>query len=139
MEADLQRFYPGRRIAEWWRWLKQVSGRQMTSRELWVLLEQMPEDSATATALRDGEWTTDRHLLVRIANQLALSRADFVNSHGGNLTPEPILTPTQVRVQEEEKVAAAKAQRSLHDLIHGRLTVAGATRITPRTPEVEVH
>jgi hypothetical protein len=111
----------------------------MTSRELFVLIEQLPEESATRRALAEDEWTEDRHLLAAIANAVTFFRADWANAHGGSMRPNPIESPAMLREREREREANLKAQQSLHDLIHGRIKVAAATRVQPRAPEIEVH
>lgn len=112
----------------------------MTSRELYVLLEQLPEESATRRAMRDDEWTTELHLLANVADLLAFFRADWANANGGSQKPEPTPRPALERQRQAEREAAQRAQQSLHDLIHGRIKIAAATRMAPLAPVVdEIH
>lgn len=69
----------------------------MTSRELLVLLDGLPERSEFKTwAFRGGDWSQEQHVQARIANQLALSRAD-----GRDYEPDLILSPYEMAREQE--------------------------------------
>lgn len=120
IEADIARFYPGRRIGEWWRTEFGV-GETMTSRELMVLVEQLPEESATKRAITGDDWTTLHHLVANIQDIANFTRADTTNYRGGSANPEPIKRPGQAK-QAAEKQAAAHRN---HDQIMA--TMGGKT------------
>jgi hypothetical protein len=86
--ADLLRFY-NVDIHDWY------SGRMSSSR-LIILLEGLPEESMFQTwAVRGGDWTLNQYIQVRIANELALSRAD-----GKGYMPNLLKSPMQAASEE---------------------------------------
>ena len=76
----------------------------MSSRELIELLEPLRDESAFKTALRGGDWSMDRIIQTRIANELMASRYD-----GTDMQPKFIKTPGDeiaARVKDEHRRAA---------------------------------
>ncbi len=116
VEADLARFYPGRRIREWWRTelgnTSEFGGTtDMTSRELMVLVDQLPEESATKRAITGDEWTTLHHLIANIQDTTNFARADTITYRGGTANPERIKRPRDLA----EAAAKQATARSKHD------------------------
>lgn len=70
----------------------------MSSSELLDLLEFLPEDSATKTAERMGDWTPDQYRLARVVNELALMRYE----HAGGHKPKLELSPGEQYLQREK-------------------------------------
>ncbi|MBF6060507.1 hypothetical protein IU500_06915 [Nocardia terpenica] len=95
MQADLSRYH-GLRIRDWWR-------GEVSSQELYACIVHLPDDSATKTAARDGDWHEDRYLLVRLINELLCYRADFVSAHGGDMKPDLVLSPKQTERKRLER------------------------------------
>lgn len=103
----------------------------MSSRELLVLIRfSFPEDSATKTAMPDGiknllgtgDWPMALKVQARIANEMALSRAD-----GGNYMPDMILSPVERAKWDAEKQSDAAQQQAATDIV--RAALAGEYRI----------
>lgn len=116
VEADILRFYPGRRIREWWRTelgnTSEFGGTtDMTSRELMVLVDQLPEESATKRAITGDDWPTLHHLVANVLDAVTFSRADYANAHGNNVTPERIKRPRELAEADAKQATA----RSKHD------------------------
>lgn len=72
----------------------------------------MPDEGRLKTALREGDWTEAQYIQARIANELMLSRADFIVAHGGKSDPKLLLSPAQ-RIADEEELQAARDVRTL--------------------------
>lgn len=64
IEADLVRFYPACDVGKFWR-------GEMTARRLWVLVSQLPEESATVRAQRGTHWSEQMYLLARLVDEVA--------------------------------------------------------------------
>ncbi len=92
LEADLARFYPRDKdqLPEWY------AGR-MSLRRLWVLVSNLPSDSATNEALSGGRevaaWTITVELLAQAVDRLAVIDYHYSSAHSKNRLPEPVLTP----------------------------------------------
>ena len=86
----------------------------MSSAELLDLLEFLPEDSATKTAERMGDWSEGTYRAARVVNELALMRYE----HAGGQKPEMDLSPGQKFVKREKDEwrleRHAEVSRQLH-------------------------
>lgn len=91
----------------------------VTSRRVHALLWHLPDESETKTAVREGDWTEAQYVQARIANELMLSRADFVVAHGGKSDPKLLLSPKQRAEEEAERQAARDVRTLLRAQIHG--------------------
>jgi hypothetical protein len=118
IEADIQRFYPGRRIAEFWRSL-QYGTNEMTLRELRVLVMHLPEESATACAYRGSTWSSIEYLLADLRDVSHVHRMEFVaaNSKDGWRGPkfQPWPRPGETIEEEPHQITA----REQHDQLLG--------------------
>jgi hypothetical protein len=96
IEADIARFYPGRSVLEWWR-------GEMSSRELWALLQHLPHDSATQRARRDGDWSEREYLLPLLINEVKSLRADQAALAGQRMRPTFISSPAERKEKVEDR------------------------------------
>lgn len=86
----------------------------MTSRELWVFIKHLPPESATKTAMREGDWHEDQQIRALIATQLGFLRYDHAVVNGQKMhKPEALLSPKERR----EKAEAREFQVGVHDLL----------------------
>lgn len=122
IEADLQRVYPGRRIAEFWRTISPKQTGEMTPRELVVLVEELPDDSRFKRA-RGHAWSLLEELTAGVVNVLQAHREDYRNAHGKQHEWEPItareLSHEVVAREARERQQAQK--RSFGPEILGRM------------------
>jgi hypothetical protein len=114
IEADLQRFYPGRRIAEFWRTISPARTGEMTPRELIVLVTELPDNSQFKRA-RATAWTLTEQLAARLVNVLEGQRKDYRNAHGAEHDWQPVIPPEL----EHERLAreAAEAKAAHHNML----------------------
>ncbi len=70
----------------------------MSSSELLDLLEFLPDDSATKTAERFGDWSVDQYRFARMVNELALMRYE----RAGGQKPVLDLSPAEQFVKSEK-------------------------------------
>lgn len=89
----------------------------MSSRELWVFITHLTEKSEFKRALREGDWDTDRYLLMHVANELKAYRADFASAHSAKMKPHFIMSPAQEHEQAEED----QQRRDVRTLIMSQL------------------
>lgn len=89
----------------------------MTSRELMVLVDNLPEDSATKKALSGDPWTTLHHLIANVLDTAVFSRADYANTHGGKSDPKMIKRPGQA----DDAAAKVATGRAKHDQIMAQM------------------
>ena len=116
IESDLSRYHH-LDIKEW------HQGR-MSSRRLLTLIRFLPDESATKTAARLGDWTEGRYLDASVVNELRLMRADLAAIFaGGGDEPDLFRSPYQERVIAERE----KARSSLRDKVLAKLTKKGRT------------
>lgn len=87
----------------------------MSSAELLDLLEFLPEDSATKTAERAGDWTPDQYQQARIINELASMRYEQSGGH----KPQLELSPGQQFVKREKDDWRAKRHAEVSKQLHG--------------------
>lgn len=104
--ADLLRFY-NEDIRDWYR-------GDMESSRLLLLLEGLPQDSTFQTwAVRGGDWSVDQYVRARIANEIALSRAD-----GKGYMPTLLKSPFEVANEHAADIHREKRhQATLRELI----------------------
>lgn len=120
IESDLS-LYHDFDIADWWRGEK-------SSRWVWTRIIHLPDESQFKAALREGDWSIDRYLLAHVANELKYHRADFARAHGGDMNPQPILSPGQ----QQEKDAEDQDYRDAREILLGQMR----GDYTPPTREV---
>lgn len=87
----------------------------MSSGELMDLLEFLPEDSATKTAERMGDWTVSEYKLARIINELALMRYESARGQ------KPVLdmSPGQEFVKREKDRWRVERHAAVSAQLHG--------------------
>lgn len=129
IEADLARFYPGRDVGQFWR-------GEMTGRALGVLIRHLPEESATVRAMRGTPWSELMYLVAYLADTVAFSRADYVNTHGGNSRPDPVTRPDTAE-QREQREAARDVHDALTAAMSGQFVVDAPVDGRPYEPETE--
>ncbi|MEC4837526.1 hypothetical protein R2362_23890 [Mycobacteroides chelonae] len=85
----------------------------MSSRELLIFLDGLPDTSSFKTwCYRGGDWTADQKIQQRIANELALSRAD-----GHGYMPDLVKSPGEI----DSEIAHLDWQKRRHDEVLAQL------------------
>ena len=146
IEADLQHVYPGRHIREWYctiapstvaanrgqDYVDRVLARNegMTSRELLVLIDQLPEDSQTSRKLKSA-WTIAETLAARHFNAFGstvFQEGSYEIEPGSPITrvaPQYVIdlaaeqaaeTVAEAQVADEELRALVSGEMNLSDL-----------------------
>lgn len=87
----------------------------MSSSELLDLLEFLPEESATKTAERSGDWSTHEYRAARIVNELALMRYE----HAGGQKPNLDLSPGEQFVKQEKDEWRTRRHAEVSAQLHG--------------------
>lgn len=87
----------------------------MSSSELLDLIEFLPDESATKTAERYGDWTADRYQTARIINEIALMRYE----HAGGQKPNLELSPAQDYFKREKDDWRAQRHAEISAQLHG--------------------
>lgn len=101
IHSDLSQYHH-REIKEW-------HDGTMSSYELLVLMEHMPERGAFKTAARGGEFSGDEKVWVQIANEIAVLRASYVRGvKGEEYGSQMFYSP--LKLQEMAEKAAAQAE-----------------------------
>jgi hypothetical protein len=101
IEADLARFYPRDRdqLTEWY------AGR-MTMRRLWVLVSNLPKDSATTIEIVGEDrstWTTMVELSAQTVDAIKELTHNFVNANSKSPSRNrPPLVPRPAGVQDDQ-------------------------------------
>ncbi|QIS06755.1 hypothetical protein F5X71_34590 [Nocardia brasiliensis] len=95
VQSDLSRYH-GIRIRDWWH-------GQLSSQEVFAYIAHLPDESATKTGAREGDWTQERYLTTRLINEFLCYRADFASAHGGDMRPALILSPAQLAAKAAER------------------------------------
>lgn len=83
----------------------------MSSYELMVFLEFMPDDSAFKLALRGGEYSEDQITWRHIANEIARLRATIHIVNGGQRYEPPVLMSQAERAEKAEDMEATAERR----------------------------
>lgn len=88
----------------------------MSSSELLDLLEFLPEDSATKTAERFGDWTADQYRMARLINELALMRYE----QAGGRKPVLEMSPAQNYLKRESDDWRTERHAEVSAQLHAR-------------------
>lgn len=88
----------------------------MSSAELLDLLDFLPENSATKTAERCGDWTSDQYRQARIINEIALMRYE----HAGGHKPQLELSPAQEFIKREKDQWRSDRHAAVSAQLHSR-------------------
>lgn len=95
----------------------------MSSRELWVLIRHLPDDSATKKAMREGDWTEEQYINARLVNEIAYFRADHAAIHASHkMRVEPLESPAQRAERAEQDRARADIRSFMLAQLHGEYT-----------------
>lgn len=118
IEADVLRYYPSQDVAHWWQ-------GDLSSRRLALMIEHLPEDSATWKSRRDNPWTEATHLLAYIGDQVHFMRADaqVIGGAENPMKPERLPRPGEEATTEN----AREASMSLHDYLMRNQEIPEAT------------
>lgn len=116
IEADIARFYPGRDVGQFWR-------GEMSARALLVLIQHLPDDSATVKAQRGTPWSDLMYLVAYVADTVTFARADYANAHGGSVRPSTVPRPDTVDAQQERD-ETRQVHDALADMMRGQLDTA---------------
>jgi hypothetical protein len=88
----------------------------MSSRRLLVLVSALPDDSAFASSVRDGDWSVEEYLRAATVNELRSLRVDQASLQGQKLEMTYVESPSQVADREED--AEEKQQIRAQILMH---------------------
>ncbi|MFE3229343.1 hypothetical protein [Nocardia sp. NPDC059228] len=134
IEADLQRYYPGRRIAEFWRTVGLRRTGEMTPRELVVLIEELPEDSRFKRK-RSTAWTLLERLLAASINLQHCMREDYRSAHGADYHFTPIEAP---ELDHERRRREAREAANIHRRQLARAVIDRMLSGQLRTADIDV-
>ena len=87
----------------------------MSSAELLDLLEFLPDESATKTAERAGDWSAGQYLAARVVNELALMRYE----HAGGVKPTLELSPAASWVKRQDESHRLSRHLEVSAQLHG--------------------
>lgn len=92
-------------------WLRGTVGGDgdplLSSYELMEIIEHLPEESATKTAMRRGGWTTLQAMVAQTFNETARFRASFHGRCGSGYEPPEMTDPAVLLAQREADAAHA--------------------------------
>ena len=109
IEADL--YMRGIDIGWWHRWTLTNEGvPRLSSRRLLLLLDELGEDTAYKSVLRDGQWPVWQRMLKHLTNETSLNRAS--KYAGGDNAYPPLLFIDPVEQQEQFEQEQAEKQLS---------------------------
>lgn len=92
----------------------------MTSRRLFVLIEQLPETSAYWRARNTGDrWTETQHVLADIADNLRFMRRE-AQGDNSDWNPKPLPRPGEADQSQEQQ----EAMNAVHDGLLAMMTGA---------------
>jgi hypothetical protein len=74
----------------------------MSSRRLLVLVSALPDDSAFAQAVRQGDWSTEEYLRAATVNELRSLRVDQASLQGQKMDMTFVESPRQVEDREDD-------------------------------------
>lgn len=74
----------------------------MSSRRLLNLVYALPDDSAFARSMRDGDWSLEQYLRAATVNELRSMRVEQAAFHQRDLDMEWVESPRQIENSEEE-------------------------------------
>lgn len=129
MEADLARFY-ALDVGEFWR-------GTLSARRLWVLVTQLPDDAATVKAQRGTPWPDLLYLVARVVDEVAYSRAEWANAHGGHVQPQPVPRPGDADTTREGREQVRGVHDALTGMMRGQLPLALPPGDSPPEPPSE--
>lgn len=86
----------------------------MSSAELLDLLEFLPDEAATKTAERSGDWTGEQYRQARIINEIALMRYE----HAGGHKPQLEMSPAQKFLKREKDDWRAERHAAIAAQLH---------------------
>lgn len=129
IEADIAQYYPGRRIAEFWRSVGLRRTGEMTPRELIVLVTELPDESRFKRQ-RSTAWTLIERLVAASINISHSMREDYRNAHGVDYDYTPVTPPELAHEQRarEARERAAIERRQLARTVIDRM-LSGQLRI----------
>lgn len=93
----------------------------MSSSELLDFLEFLPEESATKSAERMGDWSQDQYRQARIVNELALGRYE----HAGGTKPALDLSPAEKWIKQQDEDHRLKRHQEVSAQLHGEVVTDG--------------
>jgi hypothetical protein len=112
IESDLSRYHR-RDIGEWW-------NGALSSRKLWAFIVHLPDDSATKTAMREGDWSEAQYIDARLVNELASFRADHAAVHAKQkMRPTLLESPGQRRSAEDRRRRYLEVREDLLNQMSG--------------------
>lgn len=116
IEADL--FVRGIDIGWWHRYTLTDEGvPRLSSRRLLIVLDELGENTAYKTVLRDGQWPLWQRMLKTVANETSLHRAclyaDGDNAYAPMLFVDPIQQAKQWKLQQAEMELAEAVDEDL--------------------------
>lgn len=86
----------------------------MSTRRLWILLKNLPGDSAFKTAHPEGNWTLEAEVTTGAWNEIKAMRGDLWAFLRNEALPfHPVLSPSARRQQEAKR----QQMRAMHDEI----------------------
>lgn len=87
----------------------------MSSSELLDLIEFLPDDSATKTAERFGDWSPDEYRTARLINEIALMRYE----QAGGQKPTLEVSPAQEFMKREKDDWRVQRHAEVSAELHG--------------------
>lgn len=87
----------------------------MSSGELLDLLEFLPDESATKTAERFGDWTEDQYRMARLINEVSLMRYE----QAGGQKPTLLTSPGQDFMKREKDEWRLRRHAEISAQLHG--------------------
>jgi hypothetical protein len=88
----------------------------MSSSELLDLLDFLPDEAATKTAERAGDWHAEQYRQARIINELACMRYE----HAGGHKPSLEMSPAQLWLKREKDDWRAERHAAVSAQLHKR-------------------
>lgn len=88
----------------------------MSSGELLDLIEFLPDDSATKTAERFGDWSQAEYRIARLINEIALMRYE----QSGGQKPTLEMSPAQEHFKHEKDEWRVQRHADNSAQLHGR-------------------
>lgn len=89
----------------------------MSSSELLDLLEFLPDESATKSAERLGDWSEDQYRQARLINELALMRYE----HAGGSKPTLDMSPAQRWLKRDDEDYRLRRHAEVSAQLHGEV------------------
>jgi hypothetical protein len=116
--------YPGRRLREWWRTMF-LGTDEMTSRELLVMFEELPDDSRSKKALTGDPWDINTHSLASIIDALGFIRDDLSKVlYESPIGYEAIKRPGRKSPRESAREQSMKTHDGIMGLLRGEITIS---------------